>query len=133
MAQQKTKHASHTASCQLARTQQSLRRKRRLTSYVNGLRNKMRKMEAQGRSTAGILRAIENAEYAISYERTEGKKGRAGVPDPLEIPHESKPFKGKNPRNTHVRVWYRTANNMGVSHGDWVTKADFNTYVNTSV
>lgn len=89
MAQQKMKHAAHTQSCQNARANQGSRRERRINRHLNQLLRKASRMETQGRSTEKINKAIEQAEYALSYTRTEGKKGQAGMPEHLKIPHDN--------------------------------------------
>lgn len=129
MAQQKTKHASHTKSCQTARTMQASRRMKRLEREHRRITKQHRRAVAAGRPVAGLIRALENVEYAMSYDRTEGKKGGAGMPENLEIPHKSKPFKGRDIKRTHTQVFYRTAHNLGVPHGGYVKNDVFREYI----
>lgn len=128
----KSPRTAHVNSCKSARAHQASRRQKRLDREDRKLQKKMEKMTRQGRDTSRITKAIDQVEYAGSYIREAGKKGSAGVPVPFEMPHASKPFKGRSIKTTHTRVWGRTAHELKVVDGSWVTNQVFSTYCEKS-
>jgi hypothetical protein len=109
---------------------QHIRRRRRLETLLAGLERKMFRMEDQGRSTAGIRRAIEQTQYAIARPHviqpgSGGKPGRGGGKKaPLEFPETFAPphtpphgFWAK-----HQHVHGQLARTLNVPEGAIVTK-----------
>lgn len=109
---------------------QHIRRRRRLEKHLNELERKAFRMEAQGRSTAGINRAIEQTQYAIANEHaiqagSGGKPGRGGgkkaplaSPGTFAPPHT--PAHGF--WNKHQYVHGALARALGVPEGAIVTQ-----------
>lgn len=125
-----TRSPSQTKRFAASKLIQSTNRERRLTRCLNEANKVLARRVARGQPPGRVTKTIEQLEYALSYPRTNGKKGPAGVPTPFEPPHHGKPHSsfGAN----HIQVWYRTASNMGVPHGGWVPKKHFSAYANAS-
>lgn len=106
----------------VVKTCQALHRQSRLARTLIKLERKKTRLFARGRSTAKISKAIDQVNYALSYERPEGKKGSKGMPAPFAPPHQNAP--GSSFKSTHTQVWGTRAKRCGVTHGSWVSNTE---------
>lgn len=122
----KLKGTSQARRRQVGMGMQHIRRRRRLERHLNELERKAFRMTQQGRSTAGIEKAIDQARYAIDHPHViqggsgglgGGKKAPLDSPETFAPPHTSPPgFWTK-----HQYVHGRLARTLGVPEGTLVS------------